>query len=57
MKELKRIIQNAETGNTIDIFNTKKQAEEMLLVYEKLNIQDGIYTKDFYEIKSKIITK
>ena len=57
MKELKWVIQNAETGNTIDIFNTKKQAEEMVLVYEKLDIQDGIYTKDFYEIKSKIITK
>ena len=44
------IIQDRESGNFIDQFETEKDALTALLNYEDQDIADGNYTPDFYEI-------
>ena len=44
-------IQDREAGNVIDYFETMEEAEKTLLEYEKIDREEGTYTRDFYEIK------
>lgn len=43
-------IQDRETGTRIDIFDTLEEAERTLEEYEKVDMMEGVYTPDFYEI-------
>lgn len=43
-------IQDRETGTKIDIFDTLEEAERVLKEYENMDMMEGIYTPDFYEI-------
>ena len=49
----KYIIRDREAGNIIEECATKKEAENLLAIYEEQDKQDGIYEKDFYEIVEK----
>ena len=40
-----------ETGDYIDTFNSKEEAENMLLVYEDGDKIEDIYEPNFYEIR------
>lgn len=43
-------IQDRETGTRIDIFGTLEEAERTLEEYENMDMMEGVYTPDFYEI-------
>jgi hypothetical protein len=48
-----------EAGNTIEKFKTLEDAEKAIRQYEKDDLEDGIFTENFYEIydckKEKIV--
>ena len=44
------VVRDKEAGNSIDEFETFKEAEEALLEYEEMDRADEIYAPDFYEI-------
>ena len=47
----KYFIQDSEAGNLIDKYFTLNDAKKDLLKFEKDDKKDGIFVKDFYEIK------
>lgn len=42
--------QDRETGTRIDIFGTLEEAKKALEEYEYVDMMEGVYTPDFYEI-------
>lgn len=46
----KIVIRDREAGNIIEVFQTREEAEKMLLEYEKQDKKDGIYEANFYEV-------
>lgn len=48
------VIRDREAGNEIEKFATMQEAEEALKRFEEEDKAEGIYTEDFYEIKSDI---
>lgn len=48
---MKYAIRCRETGDVIDNFKTKEDAENALFAYEEGDKMEGYYTPDFYEIK------
>ena len=44
------IVQDKEAGNPIDCFETRKNAENALLLYEEQDKAEGVYEENFYEI-------
>ena len=51
MKQYKYIVQDRESGNFIDAYETENEAEIAIYNFEKQDKKDGTYTPDFYEIK------
>lgn len=49
--EIKYVIQDRESGNIIDKFFSLEDAEKELNEYEQIDLKDGIFELDFYEIK------
>lgn len=43
-------IQDVETGTKIEGGLTYEEAKEELALFEKMDIEEGIYKPDFYEI-------
>ena len=50
-KQFRYITQNREAGNFIDSFSTLIDAENAIKQYESDDMQENIFTEDFYEIK------
>lgn len=50
---MKYVIQNRETGDVIDEFDTQSEAEAALNSYEEEDKSNGIYEANFYEISIK----
>ena len=46
----KYIVRDKEAGNIIDKFETLEEAENAVTNFESQDIDDKIYTPDFYEI-------
>ena len=50
-KQFRYITQDREAGNFIDSFSTLIDAENAIKQYESDDMQENIFTEDFYEIK------
>ena len=48
--DLDYMVKNRKSGDIIDWFETKEDAEIALQDYEEFDKKQGKYTKDFYEI-------
>jgi len=46
----KYVIQDREAGNIIDEFETLEQAEKKFQEFEEMDVKEGVYTPNFYEI-------
>lgn len=40
-----------ESGDVIDVFNTREEAVKAVREYEESDIDEGVYEAGFYEIK------
>lgn len=48
---MKYAVRCYESGDIIDVFNTRAEAVEALQEYEESDMDEGIYEAGFYEIK------
>lgn len=47
---MKYVTRDRETGNVIDFFDTKEEAEKAVEEYEAEDAKEGIYSPNFYEV-------
>lgn len=54
------IVQDSETGTKIEECDSFREAQDIILAFERADTADGCYTSDFYEIydrsSDKIVT-
>lgn len=44
------VVRDRECGNVIDLFDTKEAAISALIDYEAEDMDEDVYTEDFYEV-------